>query len=184
VLFITSVKVGWSLTSLFSTNTAISETSLRQGGYGYIITVVCLSVSNLARKLPTRFAWNFREGWHWDEEPIWIMTLVRRALEEVCTVSVLLVSYLLSPLLLLIYTDYSGTVAKMLQGNFEKYNGLQLLLKTTVGDHDKLFWHVMQGKITYAYKYIKVTTFQTHQIPRFPLNFWATSNGKTCSKLT
>jgi len=31
---------------------------LRQGGY--VVVIVCLSLSNFAQKLPNRFAWNFQ----------------------------------------------------------------------------------------------------------------------------
>jgi len=68
---------------------------------------VCLSVSNFVQKLPNRFARNFQGGWQWAHEQMikfwWrsgsrirIMTLVRHALAEVCTVPVLLVMYFLS----------------------------------------------------------------------------------------
>jgi len=40
----------------------------RQGGY--VIIVVCLSVKNIAHKIPNGFAWNFREGWQWANEQI------------------------------------------------------------------------------------------------------------------
>ena len=81
----------------------LDDDCLRQGGY--VIVVVCLSVRNFAQKLLHEI---FREGWQWANEQmmkfwrrygsglriwIWIciVTLVRRALVEVCTVAVLLV---------------------------------------------------------------------------------------------
>ena len=64
---------------------------------------VCLSVSNFAENFRMDLHEIFREGWHWANEQtikfwwqsgsrIQIMTLVRRALAEVCIVPVLLVS--------------------------------------------------------------------------------------------
>jgi len=83
---------------------------LRQGGYVYV--VVCLSVSNFAQKLQVLYE-IFREGWQWESEQMikfwWrsesrmniririrIATPVRRTLAEVCTVPVLLVSYVIT----------------------------------------------------------------------------------------
>jgi len=76
----------------------------------HVFVVVCLFVSNFAQKLPNGFPWNFQEDWQWANEQmikywwqsgsgirirtrICIVTLVRRALAEVCTVPVLLVSF-------------------------------------------------------------------------------------------
>jgi len=65
---------------------------LREGGY--VIVVVCLSVclflsvSNFAqKKFRTDLHGIFREGWQWANEQL---TLLRRALAEICTVPVLL----------------------------------------------------------------------------------------------
>ena len=81
----------------------------------YVFVVVCLTVSNLVQKFPNRFAWNFRECWQWASEQIinfwwqsksqiriWIciVTLVRCALVEVCTVPVVLV------IIVIIITDW------------------------------------------------------------------------------
>jgi len=77
----------------------------RQGGYVFVVVClsVCLFVSNFAQKLRNGFAWNFQwrleraseqmiKFWWRSGSGINIMTLLRRALVEVCTVPVLLVN--------------------------------------------------------------------------------------------
>jgi len=90
---------------------------LRQGGYVIVVVClfVCLSVCLLAtlqKNFHTDLHEIFRERWQWSNEQMskfcWrygsririrITTLVRRALAEVCTVAVLLVTSLCSILL-------------------------------------------------------------------------------------
>ena len=69
---------------------------LCQGGYVFVVVClpVCLSVSNFAQKLPNGFAWSIQGTLAYDQ--ILVANRImdsyrRRALAEVCTVSVLLV---------------------------------------------------------------------------------------------
>jgi len=95
------------LTGFFSNSILVAvDVYLRQGGYVIVFVglFVCL-LATLRRNFRMDLHEKFREGWQWASEQMikfwWhsgsririrIATLVRRALAEVCTVPVLLVT--------------------------------------------------------------------------------------------
>jgi len=108
----------------FASIQRLTRDYLRQEGY--VIVVVCLSVSNLVQKRLNRLAWNFHGRFAMANEQktiriricirirIRIATLRRRSLAEVCTVPVLLVTTLTGDATVSLFAPVPHTFAYLL----------------------------------------------------------------------